>query len=48
MKLRFLDAFERFLLMVWEKIIGAIMRDRQAKKAEPERCLLYTSPSPRD
>lgn len=37
MKLRFLDAFERFLLMVWEKIIGAIMRDRQAKKAEPER-----------
>lgn len=37
MKLRFLDALERFLLMVWEKIIGAIMRDRQAKKAEPER-----------
>ncbi len=37
MKLRFLDALERFLLMVWEIIIGAIMRDRQAKKAEPER-----------
>ena len=37
MKLRFLDVLERFLLMVWEKIIGAIMRDRQAKKAEPER-----------
>lgn len=37
MKLRFLDTLERFLLMVWEKIIGAIMRDRQAKKAEPER-----------
>ena len=37
MKLSFLDAIERFVLMVWEKIVGAIMRDRQAKKAAPER-----------
>ena len=37
MKLPFLDAIERFVLMVWEKIVGAIMRDRQAKKAAPER-----------
>lgn len=37
MKLSFLDAIERLVLMVWEKIVGAIMRDRQAKKAAPER-----------
>lgn len=37
MKLPFLDAIERFVLMVWEEIVGAIMRDRQAKKAAPER-----------
>ena len=37
MKLPFLDAIERLVLMVWEKIVGAIMRDRQAKKAAPER-----------
>lgn len=37
MKLPFLDAIERFVLMVWEEIVGAIMRDRQAKKATPER-----------
>lgn len=37
MKLSFLDAIERLVLMVWEKIVGAIMRDRQAKKTAPER-----------
>lgn len=37
MKLSFLDAIESLVLMVWEKIVGAIMRDRQAKKAAPER-----------
>ena len=37
MKLSFLDAIERLVLMVCEKIVGAIMRDRQAKKAAPER-----------
>lgn len=37
MKLPFLETVERVVLMIWEKAVSAIVRDRQAQKARPER-----------